>query len=241
MDSDKLLDKLAINEIKTQSDYLADKIKNMIVSRDFHDGFVFPNENEFCKKLNVSRSTLREAYKILDTQGFIHRTKHGTYVKCRDDIAKQGDFAASLELADNHELVEFVCALEPEAVYLAAQKVDDAGLAKVEELMIACENVAENYKDLVEKNYQFHAYIRELADNNLITSALTAYYDIFNHQIIEDIYAVSADPMDFMKNSLIQHRELFDALKDHDADEAKSLAYNHLLDSMKYQLKLNRK
>ena len=60
MENDKLLDKLVINEIKTQSDYLADKIKNMIVSREFHDGFVFPNENEFCKKLNVSRSTLRK-------------------------------------------------------------------------------------------------------------------------------------------------------------------------------------
>ncbi len=59
MENDKLLDKLVINEIKTQSDYLADKIKNMIVSREFHDGFVFPNENEFCKKLNVSRSTLQ--------------------------------------------------------------------------------------------------------------------------------------------------------------------------------------
>ena len=33
MENDKLLDKLVINEIKTQSDYLADKIKNMIVSR----------------------------------------------------------------------------------------------------------------------------------------------------------------------------------------------------------------
>lgn len=241
MNNDKLLDRLVISEIKTQSDYLADKIKNMIVSRDFHDGFVFPNENEFCKKLNVSRSTLREAYKILDTQGFIHRTKHGTYVKCRDDIAKQGDFAASLELADNHEMVEFVCALEPEAVFLAAKKVDGEGLAKLEELMIACEDAVENSKDLVEMNYQFHAYIRELANNNLITSALTAYYDIFNHQIIEDIYAVSTDTMDFKKNSLEQHRELYDAMKNHEAEKAKSLAYNHLLDSMKYQLKMNEK
>ena len=241
MENDKLLDKLVINEIKTQSDYLADKIKNMIVSREFHDGFVFPNENEFCKKLNVSRSTLREAYKILDTQGFIHRTKHGTYVKCRDDIAKQGDFAASLELADNHEMVEFVCALEPEAVFLAAQKVDEEGLVKLEELMIACEEAMGNSKNLVDMNYQFHACIRELAKHNLITSALTAYYDIFNHQIIEDIYAVGTDTEAFKKESLVQHRELFEALKNHEAEKAKSLAYNHLLDSMNFQLKTSGK
>lgn len=237
MENNKLLDKLAISEIRTQSDYLADKIKDMIVSRDFHDGFTFPNENEFCKRLNVSRSTLREAYKILDTQGFIRRTKHGTYVKCREDIAKQGNFTASLELADREEMVEFVCALEPEAVYLAAKKVDTAGLAKLEALMYACEEVADNAKRLVELNYQFHNYIRELADNNLITSALTAYYDIFNHQIIENIYLLNSDVEEFRTNSLKDHRILFEAIRDHQAEKAKELAHRHLLASMDYNLK----
>ena len=38
--NDKLFDKLVVNEIKTQSDYLADNIKNMIVSRELKYGFV---------------------------------------------------------------------------------------------------------------------------------------------------------------------------------------------------------
>ena len=78
MDNEKLLDKLVVNEIKTQSDFLADRIRDMIASGEFGDGYAFPNENDFCKRLKVSRGTLREAYKILDTQGFIHRKKHGT-------------------------------------------------------------------------------------------------------------------------------------------------------------------
>ena len=62
-------------------------------------------------------------------------------------MPSRGDFAASLELADNHEMVEFVCALEPEAVFLAAQKVDEEGLVKLEELMIACEEAMGNSKE----------------------------------------------------------------------------------------------
>ena len=227
-----LLDKLAVKEIKTQSDYLADKIRNMIVSRELVDGFKFPNEVEFCKTLNVSRATLREAYKILATQGFIRIVKHGTYVKCRDDIAKHGDFVASLELADLREMQEFVCALEPEAVFLAAKKIDDAGLGKLEGLMKACEAAAANPKELLKKNYQFHACIRELANNTLITSALAAYYDIFNHQIIEKIYSSHDNLNEFIENSLEQHRELFNAMKNNDAEKAKTIAYHHLLDDV---------
>lgn len=127
MKKQDLLEKLVVTEIKTQSDYLADKIRNMIISGELDDNFKFPNEMEFSKKLNVSRTTLREAYKVLTTQGFIRITKHGTYVKSRADIAKQGDFVASLDLADKREMLEFVCALEPEAVALAAKKLMKKG------------------------------------------------------------------------------------------------------------------
>lgn len=237
MNDDKLLDKLVVSEIKTQSDYLADKIRNMIVSGEFKDGFAFPNETEFCKKLNVSRSTLREAYKILDTQGFIQRTKHGTYVKCREEIARQGSFKASLELADKSEMIEFVCALEPEAVALAARKVDEEGLKNLESLMEECEHVSGNSRELLESNYKFHEYIRELADNNLMRSALTAYYDLFSQQVIEKIYyRKNNDISEFRAKSLEQHRALFDAIKEHDAERAKKIAYNHLLDDIEAEI-----
>ncbi|MCD8351881.1 MAG: FCD domain-containing protein [Planctomycetaceae bacterium] len=231
-DTQTLLDKLVVKEIKTQSDYLADKIRNMIVSRELSDGFKFPNEVEFCKTLNVSRATLREAYKILATQGFIRIAKHGTYVKCRDDIARKGDFAASLELAETGEMQEFVCALEPAAVFLAAKRIDAAGLEKLENLLKVCEEAADNPKELLKKNYLFHACIREFADNTLITSALAAYYDIFNHQIIENIYSSHSHLDEFIANSLVQHRELFDAIKNHDAERARDIAYHHLRDDV---------
>lgn len=229
MENENLLDKLAVNEIKTQSDYLADRIRNMIISRDFSDNYKFPNELEFSKKLNVSRATLREAYKVLATQGYIRIAKHGTYVKCRDEIAKQGDFVASLELADEREMLEFVCALEPEAVFLAAKKIDDDGLKRLEDLLIACETAVDDSKELLEKNHQFHDCIRELAKNTLITSALAAYYDIFNNQIIAKIYSSDVDIVEFRTKSLEQHRELFNAFKDHDAEKAKNISYQHLL------------
>ena len=234
MDNEKLLDKLVVNEIKTQSDFLADKIRDMIASGAFSDGYAFPNENDFCKRLKVSRGTLREAYKILDTQGFIHRTKHGTYVKSREDIARQGNFSASLKLADIRELWEFVCALEPEAVALAAKKIDDEGIAELEKRMLACEaSIDDSNEVFLERNSEFHAYIMSLADNNLIISALTAYNETFNEQIAGTLYRVSEDLDDVKKEAMVKHRELFEAIKNHEPEKARDIEYSHLLDDIK--------
>ena len=224
MDNEKLLDKLVVNEIKTQSDFLADKIRDMIASGEFGDGYAFPNENDFCKRLKVSRGTLREAYKILDTQGFIHRTKHGTYVKSRDDIARQGNFSASLKLADIRELWEFVC----------AKKIDDEGIAELEKRMLACEaSIDDSNEVFLERNSEFHAYIRSLADNDLIISALTAYNETFNEQIAGTLYRVSEDLDDVKKEAMVKHRELFEAIKNHEPDKARDIEYSHLLDDIK--------
>lgn len=229
MENNQLLSKLAVDQIKTQSDFLADRIKDMIVDEELQDGFTFPNEAEFCKILNVSRSTLREAYKILDTQGFIRRTKRGTYIRSRDEIAEQGNFTASLELSSYREMCEFVCALEPEAVYLAAKKITEEDLVQLHQLMEEVEHCENDYKALMKKNSEFHGFIRRIADNNLITSALTAYYDSFSQQIVENIYAQNDNLEEFLQNSLKDHRELYAALQAHDSEKARDIEYRHLL------------
>jgi len=232
---DSILNRLAVKEIKTQSDFLAEKIKDMIASRELEEGFFFPNENDFCKTLNVSRSTLREAYKILETQGFIQRTKKGTSIKHREVIAQQGNFAASLELAASGEIIEFVCVLEPEAVALAAEKATDEQIDELEKILVDCEE-SETVRQIIDRNWQFHNYIRRMARNNLITSVLTAYYDIFNTQVIEKIYVISNDTGQFKEASLKQHREIFAAIKNRQPELAKELETKHLKDSMEFQV-----
>lgn len=232
MENNELLSSLAVEHIKTQSDYLADKIKAMIVSEELQDGFTFPNEAEFCKLLNVSRSTLREAYKILDTQGFIRRTKRGTYIRSREEIAEDGNFSASLELSNYKEMCEFVCALEPEAVCLAAQKITDEELAGLHLAMEEVEACGNDFKAVMKKNKQFHEMIRRIADNTLIMSALSAYYDSFSQQIVENIYSQN-DTLEnlekFLRNSLEDHRELYEAMKAHDGEKARAIELRHLV------------
>lgn len=217
--------KIAAEEKKSHADQLAEDLKNMIIRGQLTPDVALPNENELCKQLNVSRSTLREAYKILEIQGYINRTKHGTYVKEKDTVAIDGNFSASLELSKYNELIEFVSLLEAEAVYLAAGRATEEQLKNIEEYMKLCEENKHIPGAIEEFNYQFHLSIRIASNNQLLISALSASYETFNQKIIRELLTEA----EFLDNCIKEHKELFEAIKNRDAERAKKIAYDHLM------------
>lgn len=231
---------IAFTEIKTQSDILADRIEKMILSRELEEGYQFPNENKFCRILNVGRGTLREAYMILDAHGYIKRTKHGTFVRKKEEVAMQGNFQASLKMAEEKEMIEFVCALEPEAVYLAAKRMNEEKLKRIHEMMEECIKYKTDGTKLSEANYRLHEFIRNASENKLMISALTAYYDIFNQQVLRHVFVNTKEGSLFIEKALKQHEELWIALKHGDASAAREIASEHLLADVEYQQSLHK-
>ena len=98
--------------------------------------------------------------------------------------------------------------------------------------MIAVEECGNDFKPMMKKNREFHEMIRKIADNTLIMSALSAYYDSFSQQIVENIYSQN-DTVEnlakFLEGSLKEHRELYEALKAHDGERARAIELKHLL------------
>lgn len=228
--------KIAVEERKSHADYLADELKNMIIIGQLRPGHAFPNENDLCKQLNVSRGTLREAYKILEIQGYISRSKQGTFVKEKDDVAINGSFSASLELSQYNELIEFVSILDSEAAYLAAQRATDEQLGEIEKYMRQCEINKDIPGAIEEFNYIFHLHIRMASNNQLIISALSASYETFNQKIIRKL--IIHDAAGFMDNCIEQHEKLFKAIKNREAEKAKKIAYEHLMSDIEQYKKM---
>lgn len=218
--------KMVLNK-KTQADQLADDLRHMIITKQLNPEKPFPNENKMCSLMNVSRSTLREAYKILEIQGYISRSKQGTFVKAMDEVAINGSFNASLELSEHSDLIEFLLTLETEAAYLAAVRATDEELSEIEDIMHQCEENCHIPGAIEKLNYQFHLTIRIASNNKLIVSALSAAYDQFNQKIIHKLIVDDQDG--FMEQCLEDHRRLFQAIKEKNAAQAKKIAYDHLL------------
>lgn len=216
---------------KSQSDILAEDIKKRIIDGTLPTDKAFPSEPALCKELGVSRTTLREAYKVLEIQGYISRSKHGTFVNTREDVAIDGNFDASLELAQYSDIIEFLQALEPEAVALAAKRATPTDLKEIEALMIQCESQKEVPGAVEDLNYQFHLKIRMASRNQLIVSALSASYDQFNQKIIRRL--INGDRDGFLDECFKEHRQLYKAIKDGNASQAKKIAIKHLMADIK--------
>ena len=124
---------------KLLADSIAQTILKMIeVENRFSIGDKLPNENELAKELGVSRSTLREAIKILTTNGILEiKRGKGTFVT-NNTIIESGDIGEIASGLD--DLFEMRLMFEPDCAYYAAQRATD------EEIAIICK-----YGEAVEK------------------------------------------------------------------------------------------
>jgi len=67
---------------------VVDSVKEYILSGKVNEGDKLPTEREFCEQLEVGRSTLREAFRILQAKGFC-RNEAGEGRLCREHQGQQ--------------------------------------------------------------------------------------------------------------------------------------------------------
>ena len=116
------------------SDRIADSILSMItVEQRFLPGSKLPNENVLSEELNVSRTTLREAIRILATGGILEiRRGRGTFVR-EDFVPGRMEGMSSLTSAKVkiRDLYEMRLIFEPEAAYYAAQRATEEEIQRI--------------------------------------------------------------------------------------------------------------
>ena len=110
------------------SEQVIDAIKQMISREGFNPGDKFYSENELTKKLQVSRSSIREAVRILEVTGFVN-VKHGKGIFISDSIGE--GYGAFTDWMKSHEpslieIFEVRLIIEPKAAVYAAQNAEKA-------------------------------------------------------------------------------------------------------------------
>lgn len=225
---EELFTSIASEKNCNYSDALSKKLIEMIITGKLHTGYVFPNENMLCRQLDIGRSTLREAYKVLDSLGYIIRTKAGTKVNSIENTAVNGLFKATLGLSEYNDLIEFMLINEPKAVMLAADRITDDELNVIESYMVNCELNWVKMDLLEYYNKEFHMKIRTACKNQILISALCACNDTHDRQVLKRIYVKENKDNGFLKDSLKEHRVLFNALRQRDTEYAYNITVQHL-------------
>lgn len=192
-------------EKKILAQDVADKIMDMIVSGRFAAGDQLPNENELARELAVSRSTLREASRMLGTYGFLRAERgRGTFVTAK---AIEGRIRPELtdvpfDKAALRELYEVRLLLEPGAAALAAVRAEAGELAHIRAIHDEILTKIKAHADRTEEEQEFHTSIALAAHNSVLASLLPP----MNKAILEGV-----------RLSALYDRAVLETVQDHSA------------------------
>ena len=197
----------------TSSDYAYQELRHQIITKQLKPGQRLP-EVSIAVRMGVSRTPVREALRRLGTEGLVNI------------IPNSGARLAAptqREIEDTFLVRE---QLEVLAIRLAAERIDDRHLRRLEEAMIEEARAIDEKKleAYLEVNESFHTTIADASGNKVLaklvkdiivrTNAYVVFYDPFYQ--IETVPTVDV------------HREILVALRHHDVEKCVKLMKRHL-------------
>lgn len=204
----------------------AERIKEYIRNDEHKVGDKLPAEHWFCEQLCVSRSTLREAIRLLQADGYTEmRPGKGAYIASKTSRSRM-DAAAWLSenKASLRDLQEVRLAIEELAIRLAIDRATDADIQKLH-------RIHTDYLDAVHQNNveaiaaldsDFHFNIAKITQNTLLISIselLVANLVNFRQRTFQIPQNV--------QNSIVPHAMILEAFEKRDTEMGLSAIRQH--------------
>ena len=170
-------------------------------------------ETEVAKQLNVSRGPVREAFRILETEGLLEsHPGHGSYVTQTSE-------------RDIREVYSLRCILEEEAIRLAMEKQTEEDLIRLERTLGDMFKAAEdgNHAKVLELDLEFHGQIWEIADHHRLQNTLKELVTQVRMYI-----AVQTKIYDDLASGVADHRILLEAIRERDKEVGTQTMRKHL-------------
>lgn len=216
--------------------YFADEILEGRLKR----GDQIESDRELAKKLNVGRSAVREALKVLDVLGMIDiRLGQGTYITSRETNFFSVPLSWSLFLDGTQvkSILQVRGALELRAVQLAAQSEDKNKLDKLTDIYYRMQKTFQESKDTdnlqhalqetLNADIEFHTCIAECSGNPIILSMLTTIRNFLKR--VSGTGMVDAEQLQAVVE---EHQKLYGAIISGNVDAATQTMTKHLAASM---------
>lgn len=210
------------------ADSTAQQIMQMIESENrFSVGDKLPNENDLANELGVSRSTLREAIKILTTNGILEiRRGKGTFVTSNMvvDSAGLSDIASGLD-----DLFEMRLMFEPDCAYLAAKRATEEEIDAICYYGEEIEKKIRSGEDRTFEEQKFHESIANATHNSFIKQFMPIIFNAIKKGVV-----VLTKDKDVSEDNLNDDRLIMDFIKKRNADGARTAMRLHILHAIEH-------
>jgi len=202
---------------------LAHQIGRDIVGGVYPPGTLLPNEVDMCTRFAVSRTTLREAYSVLNAKALITaRPKVGTRVRPKSDwnMLDPDVLAWHLQTVPTRDFIADLYTLrqivEPAAAALAATARKRQTIERIAAAYADMERFKDGGGDLVDADLRFHLAILE-ATGNYFIGALGGLI----HAALLGAFELSWEGAARIPDvPLRQHYEVYEAIRDGNPEQA---------------------
>lgn len=189
-------------------------LRDHIVEGNLADGARVP-ERDLCERFGVSRTPLREALKVLASEGLI------------DLLPNRGARIRPLRPHDIRELFDVMGGLEALAGRLACEKIEEAEIAEIERLHYEMYGyyLRRDLKGYFRCNQAIHLAIVAAARN----ATLDETYRTLSARLRRTRYAANLDQhRDRWGQAMREHEQMLDALRKRDGRELSDILFLHL-------------
>ncbi|MCZ4118234.1 FadR/GntR family transcriptional regulator [Streptomyces sp. H39-S7] len=209
------------------TDEAIEKIKEMIVSGALRPGDRLPKESELAAELGLSRNSLREAVRALSLIRILDvRQGDGTYVTSLDPQLLLEAMSFVVDFHRDDTVLEFLAVrriLEPAATAMAALRIPETELDMLQGKLDAL-GPEPSVEELVASDLEFHRGIVQASGNSVLCSLL----DGLSGPTTRARVWRGLTQQDAVSRTLHEHQAILSALRDRDAEAARSWATVHI-------------
>lgn len=206
---------------------VAEQIERHIEGNGLRTGDRLPGERELCELLGVSRASIREALRSLQTRGLVsvHHGK-GVFVADQDSSERAAQRFARLREVGLDELFAMREVLEVPAAGWAANAATDEQLQNLVATFEALEQAVlarQPPKDLQIIDARLHLQIAEYASNRFLSMTQEVLLEMLSRSM-DTTLSIAGRPA----RSVREHADIVRALLTHDPVRARAAARRHI-------------
>ena len=229
------------------AEVVAGVLRERIVSGDLGDGDLLPKQDELIEEFGISRPTLREALRVLETEGLItvrRGSQGGSVIRVPTADASAYTFGLVLQSrrATISDLAVAITHIEPIAASLCAGRPDRATdvVPALRANLDATEDVISDGPEFTALARQFHELVVSSCGNEtliLTVGALEHLWSEQERQWAERAASQGSYPQErYRRDVLAAHVALVAVIEAGDAQAAGHLDASHLRRSQRYTL-----
>ncbi len=217
------------------AELVAAHLRRQIVRGELVEGDALPPEAVLMEQFGVSRPTLREAFRVLESEALIsvRRGAHGgarVHTPNGDVAARYAALVLEHRGTTQGDLHAARAMLEPAAIRLLAEQHTDTDLAALHTALADTDDDPTDLASLAAHHERFHSLLVELAGNQtlvVLTGMLRHIIDatLATHQVTPASVGGCGTDLDEARRT---HRDIVDLIAARDGDKAEDRWRRHL-------------